>query len=50
MGKSLIRRMRVAGCPTCDRDPKGLKMMPPHDPTGSCKSGKHPHCSCDTCY
>lgn len=23
---------------------------PRHEPSKFCKSGKHPHCSCDTCF
>ena len=26
------------------------QMMPPHDASPRCESGKHPHCSCDTCF
>lgn len=44
------RRSRVAGCSTCDRDPEHKKMMPPHDASARCESGKRSHCSCDTCF
>jgi hypothetical protein len=44
------KRSRVPGCPTCDRDPEGRALMPPHDASDRCESGKHPHCSCDTCF
>jgi hypothetical protein len=36
-------------CAFCDShhlDP----MMPYHDASSRCESGKHPHCTCDTCY
>ena len=23
---------------------------PRHQPSSGCKSGKHPHCTCDTCF
>lgn len=23
---------------------------PPHKPSERCRSGKHPHCTCDTCF
>jgi len=49
MGKT-VRRYRVAGCPTCDRDPEAKQMMPPHDASEHCESGKHEHCSCDSCF
>jgi len=41
---------RVAGCSTCDRDPEGRQLMPPHTASDRCESGKHDHCSCDTCF
>ena len=44
------RRYRVPGCSTCDRDPEGKALMPPHDASDDCESGKHEHCSCDTCF
>ncbi len=25
-------------------------MSPPHTPSSGCKSGKHPHCTCDVCF
>lgn len=45
-----VKRSRVPGCPTCDTDPENKKMMPPHDASERCESGKYPHCSCDTCF
>lgn len=45
-----VRRSRAPGCATCDRDPGRRQMMPPHDASERCESGKHPHCSCDTCF
>jgi hypothetical protein len=49
MGES-VKRSRVEGCPTCDRDPEGKTMMPDHDASENCESGKHSHCSCDVCF
>jgi hypothetical protein len=44
------RRRRPKGeCSYCDQfgdDP----MMPRHTPSDRCESGKHPHCTCDTCF
>lgn len=25
-------------------------MMPPHDASANCESGKRPHCTCDICF
>jgi hypothetical protein len=48
---NLVRRVsRKPGCPTCDTDPDGKAMMPPHEASSKCESGKHTHCSCDTCF
>jgi hypothetical protein len=36
-------------CSFCDKyrdDP----MMPPHTASDRCESGKHSHCTCDTCF
>ena len=44
------RNSRVAGCPTCDRDPEGKELMPPHHASLRCESGFRPHCSCDICF
>jgi len=44
------REYRDAGCSTCARDPRGMQMMPPHQASDRCESGKHNHCSCDTCF
>lgn len=46
-------------CPYCDRERTAAEQhnrnpnttfMPPHDPSRYCKSGSHPHCTCDTCF
>lgn len=44
------RQSRLAGCGTCDEDPENKQMMPPHDASSRCESGKYTHCSCDTCF
>ena len=39
----------VAGCPGCiQRMETG--MGPAHYASPRCRSGKRPHCSCDTCF
>ena len=43
------RLYRVNGCQYCDEH-KGDTMMPWHDASDHCESGKQPHCSCDSCY
>jgi len=42
------RRHVVAGCATCEIHGKG--MMPSHDASSMCESGKHEHCTCDLCF
>lgn len=37
------------GCKYCE-DHKNDSMMPPHQPSANCQSGKKPHCTCDVCY
>jgi hypothetical protein len=41
------RRLPFGECPSCDRDGQ---QGPSHDPSPHCESGKHPHCTCDTCF
>lgn len=36
-------------CVTCDRH-RGETMMPSHDASPRCESGRHNHCTCDTCF
>lgn len=44
------RYRRAAGeCAYCDRN-RNDSMMPSHTPSSRCESGKHAHCTCDTCY
>lgn len=43
------RRRRVEGCSYCEQN-KGASMMPSHDASLRCESGKRPHCTCDTCF
>ncbi len=42
-------RMPEGECPYCD-EYGDEDMMPPHDASPRCESGKHPHCTCDTCF
>lgn len=30
--------------------PTEVAMGPHHDPSPCCRSGKRPHCTCDTCF
>lgn len=39
----------AAGCVTCAQHMPG-EMMPPHDPSPRCESGKRQHCTCDICF
>jgi hypothetical protein len=39
----------AAGCVTCAQHMSG-EMMPPHDPSPRCESGKRSHCTCDVCF
>lgn len=36
-------------CEYCDKHAKS-SMMPPHDASKNCESGKRPHCTCDVCF
>lgn len=36
-------------CAYCDAH-RPNEMMPPHDASPRCESGKHSHCTCDTCF
>lgn len=38
-------------CAYCDIErARGNTFHPPHDASSRCESGKHAHCSCDTCF
>lgn len=39
----------VGECKYCD-DARNDSMMPYHDASKRCESGKHSHCTCDNCY
>ena len=44
-------RLDLGLCPYCDRCwEERLDFHPSHDASRSCESGKHNHCSCDTCF
>lgn len=36
-------------CKACD-EYRNYSMFPPHDASQNCESGKHPHCTCSTCF
>jgi hypothetical protein len=44
-----LRRMPVGKCNYCDQHGDN-QMMPPHQPSRNCESGKHNHCTCDVCF
>lgn len=44
-----IYRLPPGECAYCDAH-RNDSMMPPHTPSERCESGKHPHCTCDTCF
>ena len=49
--KHQMRRSRVDDCTFCQKlIAEGTSFAPPHDPSYGCESGKHTHCSCDTCF
>ena len=44
------RRIRfTVGCAYCKAHASDA-MMPHHDASPRCESGKHNHCTCDTCF
>lgn len=44
-------RLPEGQCPECDRErAAGVWFHPPHDASDTCRSGKHPHCTCDSCF
>ena len=48
-----IRRHKIGPgeCRTCDNNrDENNEFHPPHDASDRCESGRHPHCSCDTCF
>lgn len=46
-----VHKAPVGVCKTCDEMRKEKSdFHPPHDASPRCESGKHNHCSCDTCF
>ena len=44
-------RLYVVGCAYCERERMtGNDFFPSHVPSGGCRSGKRPHCTCDSCW
>ena len=41
----------IGECAYCDRE-RALNnsFHPPHNASRTCRSGRHNHCSCDTCF
>jgi len=53
MPKRSARRSRAepGECKFCDTMRQdGVTFHPPHDASANCESGKHAHCTCDTCF
>jgi hypothetical protein len=44
-----FRRNWVNDCEYCRKN-ASREMMPLHDASPCCQSGKHNHCTCDTCF
>jgi hypothetical protein len=45
-----VRALLIPGmCAYCDAN-RADQMMPPHDASPRCESGKRAHCTCDTCF
>jgi len=44
-----VHRMPKGECAYCDKWGDEL-VMPHHTASERCESGKHPHCTCDTCF
>lgn len=44
-----MRKRTVPICSYCDKYGAD-SMMPAHDASPRCESGKRPHCTCDTCF
>jgi hypothetical protein len=52
-GQRLLRRhqLKPGQCAYCDREREaGNTFFPWHDASAFCESGKHEHCTCDTCF
>lgn len=47
--KGKLKHRTRPGCEYC-RAHAGEDMMPGHDASDRCESGKRPHCTCDTCF
>lgn len=45
----LAYRRPPGECAYCDAH-RNDSMMPSHTASKRCESGKHPHCTCDTCF
>ena len=48
-GLSHKRLYRSDDCAYCQAH-KDDSMMPPHQASSNCESGRYDHCTCDTCY
>jgi hypothetical protein len=44
-------KLDAGDCSYCDRErEQGNSFHPAHDASPRCESGKHAHCTCDTCF
>jgi hypothetical protein len=45
------QRIYVKGCRYCESEREaGNTFFPSHVPSRGCRSGRRPHCTCDTCF
>lgn len=42
-------KLEPGECAYCDRE-RNNSFHPSHDASDRCESGKHAHCTCDTCF
>lgn len=49
LAESRLSTLPRGECASCDLN-RGVAMVPPHDASPRCESGKRPHCTCDTCF
>lgn len=46
-----IHKVPKGECAYCDRErDRQSDFHPPHEPMHFCRSGRRPHCSCDSCF
>ena len=51
LGGKRRHKAPLGECRYCDRErTAATDYHPSHDASDACQSGKHSHCSCDTCF